>query len=188
MVVGKGSLTKFLTKKKIELPSELSEMSGCVFSMGRDTVIYIEPSKEVWDTFDTIIHESVHVWQVLMKFVGEDVHGIEQEAYTIARISTTLLKEFIALGEKECLTCATENAITSASTKNITVPPNSVQIEVSEQLHEMQPTQTDEPVKVMVKTSTIGSPSLKEVLMRNQTPEFVAALRIAASAATKTGQ
>lgn len=45
------------------------------------------------NVLDSVIHESVHVWQYVCEAVGEDNPGAEHEAYTIAHIASTLLKE-----------------------------------------------------------------------------------------------
>ena len=42
----------------------------------------------------TIIHEAVHVFQALTKYIGEDNPGDEWEAYTIEYIATSLIKEY----------------------------------------------------------------------------------------------
>ena len=51
-------------------------------------------NKKHWDAIDTIIHESVHIFQAAVKWVGEDKVGIEMEAYSIANISTNLLRDY----------------------------------------------------------------------------------------------
>lgn len=45
----------------------------------------------------TIVHESVHVWQKIMEYMGEDNPGIETEAYTIEYI----VKELGLLYQKQ---------------------------------------------------------------------------------------
>jgi len=53
---------------------------------------------------DTIIHESVHIWQNIVAYIGEPKAGIEIEAYSIAYISSTLIKEYkrlVALKEED---------------------------------------------------------------------------------------
>lgn len=53
------------------------------------------PVKDVeGDTLDTIIHESVHIWQALCEYMQEEKAGDEVEAYAIAYIASTLIKEY----------------------------------------------------------------------------------------------
>lgn len=49
---------------------------------------------------NTIIHESVHVFQGMMTFIGETAPGVEIQAYTIADIAETLLGQFAKYLEK----------------------------------------------------------------------------------------
>lgn len=47
------------------------------------------------DIVISLVHESVHVWQVLCKEIGETNPGDEQEAYAIQNITKVLLDEFV---------------------------------------------------------------------------------------------
>jgi len=58
-----------------------------------------------FDTFDTIVHESVHVWQFVRDWAGEIVSTgappapmTETEAYSIGFIAKTLFKEYSQRG------------------------------------------------------------------------------------------
>jgi hypothetical protein len=42
----------------------------------------------------SIIHESVHVWQMMMAYMGEDNPGTETEAYTIEHIAKELMLQY----------------------------------------------------------------------------------------------
>lgn len=46
------------------------------------------------DILFTILHESVHVWQAICKYMGEDNPGIEAEAYTIEYIAKELMLQY----------------------------------------------------------------------------------------------
>lgn len=41
-----------------------------------------------------LVHEAVHVWQAYAERIGEDLPGIEQEAYAVQAISQELMAEF----------------------------------------------------------------------------------------------
>ena len=60
------------------------------------TIVWL--SEDEPDAVNTIIHESVHVFQAAMSFVQEDAPGNEVEAYSIAEIACNLLQEHIKLG------------------------------------------------------------------------------------------
>lgn len=88
-------------KHKKTLP-EIDEtyLGGTVVFGGQILVVlFPEKHKTQLDYIDTIIHESVHVFQSIMTYVGETQHGIELPAYLVAAISTNLLKESNALHE-----------------------------------------------------------------------------------------
>lgn len=61
--------------------------------------VFVKPDQEHWALLDTLIHESVHVFQGAMEYVGETTIGKETEAYYIANIATNLMKDFHALHE-----------------------------------------------------------------------------------------
>jgi hypothetical protein len=50
--------------------------------------------KDPWTAIDTIIHESVHVYQKAMKYIEEQETSEEFEAYFMASIATNLLKDY----------------------------------------------------------------------------------------------
>jgi hypothetical protein len=47
-----------------------------------------------WEIVDIIIHESVHVFQKAMTYCEEPTLGYETQAYHIAGIATSLLKDY----------------------------------------------------------------------------------------------
>jgi hypothetical protein len=64
-------------------------------------VIIQDETGDQFEIFDSIVHESVHVWQLLRSWVGENPTkgsppdpATEIEAYSIAYIAKTLLKDF----------------------------------------------------------------------------------------------
>jgi hypothetical protein len=63
-------------------------------------LVWVRDDLSVDDKLDTIIHESVHVFQKLCEYIGEDAPSSEFQAYTIAHISITLIKEHDALHDQ----------------------------------------------------------------------------------------
>lgn len=61
----------------------------------------MQPDLEFFDSVDTVVHESTHVFQNIMEYVGEDSPGNETEAYAIGLISSTLLKDVMLQATKE---------------------------------------------------------------------------------------
>lgn len=91
-------LKAWAKKKKIsfEVPDNAF---GYAVGSGSYSFIVVNPTKNKteWDAIGTIIHESVHIFQACMKWVGESDIGHEMEAYSIEKISTDLLKDYHAL-------------------------------------------------------------------------------------------
>jgi hypothetical protein len=83
-------------------PEKIDEEDcGAVLTHGSFSFVYINPVfKDQWDLIDTIVHESVHVFQEAMSYAQEEKIGIESQAYHIATISTKLLKDFHAVDER----------------------------------------------------------------------------------------
>jgi 3-hydroxyisobutyrate dehydrogenase-like beta-hydroxyacid dehydrogenase len=46
------------------------------------------------DALFTILHESVHVWQMMMAYMQEDNPGNETEAYTVEHIAKELMLQY----------------------------------------------------------------------------------------------
>ncbi len=75
--------------------AESIEMPGpdtaATYRISRDDGEYIlvAASKDVASD-DILVHEAVHVWQTLCKYLSEDNPGIEMEAYHIQHISEWL--------------------------------------------------------------------------------------------------
>lgn len=61
---------------------------------GQNQIVYVVPDKDDHKVINTIIHESVHVFQHAMAYVNELSWGKEQTAYHIAEISETLIREY----------------------------------------------------------------------------------------------
>jgi len=89
-------------KKKIPIPVLPENTFGYTVWTGSYGFIILNPdrSKKYWDAVGTIIHESVHIYQACMKYIGESATGIEMEAYTIETIATNLLKDYDCLSKK----------------------------------------------------------------------------------------
>lgn len=89
-------------KNKAFVPDIPETNLGTTLTFGSRFVILVQPEKhkQHWDIVDTIIHESVHIFQGAMKYVGETLVGEEMAAYSIAAISTNLLKDYHAVHEK----------------------------------------------------------------------------------------
>lgn len=86
-------------KHKVPCPKIDDTNRGCVYPFGSYTFVHVDATGKHWDIVDTIIHESVHVFQRCMQFVEEGRCGDEVEAYHIAEITVNLLKDFHALRE-----------------------------------------------------------------------------------------
>jgi hypothetical protein len=89
-------------KNKIPIPELPEENIGSTIRFGGCIAIVIRPEKHKnrWKIVDTCIHESVHIFQQSMSYIGETVTGDEAEAYHIAAIATNILKDYYALYEK----------------------------------------------------------------------------------------
>lgn len=87
-------LEKWCKQKKFNAPPQDPSSLGGMISYGSHMFVVVKPSQKHWETVDTLIHESVHVFQRAMEYVGEDESGIESEAYFIASIATNLLKDY----------------------------------------------------------------------------------------------
>jgi hypothetical protein len=81
-------------KKKVNAPALDSSSLGGMISFGSYFFVVVKPTQKHWELVDTVIHESVHVFQRAMEYIGEDESGVEAEAYHIASIATNLLKDY----------------------------------------------------------------------------------------------
>lgn len=70
---------------------------GAVWTYGSYSFVYVDPTQKHWALVDTIIHESVHVFQKAMAYVGETNNPTEAPAYYTADIAVNLLKDIHAL-------------------------------------------------------------------------------------------
>jgi hypothetical protein len=77
---------------KVETPDLLGN-SGITGDFGGHQVVWVDTKQKAADVIDTVIHESVHVFQHCMSHMGESHIGKETQAYSIAHIATTLLGE-----------------------------------------------------------------------------------------------
>jgi hypothetical protein len=87
-------LEAWCKKKKFSVPPQDATSLGGMISYGSALFVVVKPAQKHWDAVDTLIHESVHVFQRAMEYVGESESGIEAEAYNIASIATNLLKDY----------------------------------------------------------------------------------------------
>ena len=87
-------LESWCKKRKFTVPQQDSTALGGMTSFGSHIFVVVKPSQKHWEMVDTLIHESVHVFQRAMDYIGEDESGIEAEAYHIATISTNLLRDY----------------------------------------------------------------------------------------------
>ena len=91
--------------KKVSHPyPDIDNWCGGTLRSGGWALVFInEKHAKTTDVTDTIIHESVHVWQQMVENIGEERPGIEMEAYSIAFIASTLLKEYSRLGKQDAV-------------------------------------------------------------------------------------
>lgn len=95
-------LREWSTKKKVPFPVIPKDNVGSTLNFGGYFVIVVQKHKKQWDLVDTIIHESVHIHQGILTYVGETLVGDELEAYQIAAIATNLLRDADALSKERC--------------------------------------------------------------------------------------
>jgi hypothetical protein len=88
----KTDLEKFCKKLKLELP-DLTDNSGVTGNFGGQQVVWVDLKQKSDSLIDTIIHESVHVFQHTLEWAGSPATDKETQAYGIAYIATTLLGE-----------------------------------------------------------------------------------------------
>lgn len=101
--MGEEALKNFGKKYKVTLPS-VENCDGLCYQNSGIAAVYLKEDSSR-DYRDTLIHESVHVWQHFAEYISEETPGDEMEAYFIAHIATTLLKEYerqAALKEPTC--------------------------------------------------------------------------------------
>jgi hypothetical protein len=87
-------------KNKIPLAALDDGTLGGVYACGAYIFVLITPGRPHWETIDTLVHESVHVFQKTMEYIGEKEIGDEVEAYHIGSIAVNMMKDFHALHEK----------------------------------------------------------------------------------------
>lgn len=111
--MGLPALTKLSKlKQTAKQAEEFEDYRGLTILNGSQFLVYIADGMTPWDITDTIIHESVHVFHAVAKYIGEHTPGEEFQAYTTAHIASTLLKEYHALHEgREARLQAREQAV-----------------------------------------------------------------------------
>lgn len=87
-------LEKWGKKNRASLPKLEEANLGGVIGAGAFIFVLVKDTQKHWDVVDTIIHESVHVFQKAMEYCQEGGVGPEAQAYYIASIATNLLKDF----------------------------------------------------------------------------------------------
>lgn len=89
-------LKAWAKKNKSSVPDIPEQNIGTTLQFGSRFAIVIKADqhKDHWEVVDTLIHESTHIFQGAMKYIGESQIGDEVEAYTIAQIATNLLKDY----------------------------------------------------------------------------------------------
>lgn len=73
---------------------------GTTIAKGGKVFVVLGKHKTQWELIDTVIHESVHVYQAIIEYVGDTITSVELPAYFIAEISTNLLKDCNALHDQ----------------------------------------------------------------------------------------
>lgn len=99
-LASEAELREWTNKKKLSMPDISKDNVGSTIRFGGYFVIVVTPHKKQWDLVDTIIHESVHIHQGILTYVGETLVGDELEAYQIAAIATNLLRDANALHDE----------------------------------------------------------------------------------------
>ena len=93
-------MAQWCKSKRLQTPKIDETDRGGVYSFGSYCFVYVAPKEKHWMIVDTIVHESVHVFQKTMTYVVENKAGEEVAAYTTAAIATQLMKDFHALHEE----------------------------------------------------------------------------------------
>ena len=57
-------------------------------------IVCVKPSDCIRDLQATLVHESVHVWQFVKEYIGENEPSKEFEAYSVENIYTTLMDAY----------------------------------------------------------------------------------------------
>lgn len=85
-----------MKRQKQEIPEIDPKLyMGLLLDNGKARVLlWVNPKQKKWEVLDTIIHESVHAYQYFFDYASQIAVDREQQAYMIAHIATTLLKEY----------------------------------------------------------------------------------------------
>jgi hypothetical protein len=85
-----------------EVFSDLSGANGLTAMLGgRVACVYVAAELGHAETLATLVHESVHVWQMIQEAAGEHGHGVEAEAYGIQQIFAHLRADLVKIVEAE---------------------------------------------------------------------------------------
>jgi hypothetical protein len=79
---------------KRDVPSFDGVLAYTLNGKGSRFLIWLDDKQDDWDVTDSLIHEAVHIFQGVCKYIQEDEPGDEFAAYTTAFIATTLLKAY----------------------------------------------------------------------------------------------
>jgi hypothetical protein len=80
--------------KKRKLPAaNFDSCAGLTFDGGSEFLVWVDLSQKPEDILDTAIHEAVHVYQMICSFLGEESKAEEFQAYTIAYIASSIIKQ-----------------------------------------------------------------------------------------------
>lgn len=145
--MGKTVLKKLAKKLKTPFPEPDENELGLTISLNNGAVVvWVSDHPDCTGYMvNTLIHESVHVFQAMMSYIGEKKPGHEIQAYTIAEIAETLLSEYQnqTQGESKSPICETESAIIDVNTICTPPAPSSEKLVVNEQPFEIKLTQPE---------------------------------------------
>jgi hypothetical protein len=86
----------------LEVFGDLSGAHGMTTMLGGQAAcVYIAAELGHAETLATLVHESVHVWQMIQEAAGESGHSVEAEAYGIQKIFSDLRADLVKIVEAE---------------------------------------------------------------------------------------
>ena len=102
--MGQTALETFYKKKKAICPPTEGNSGLTISHENGHILVYVDDAEELAPTMaNTLIHESVHVFQEGMNFIGERQVGNECAAYSIAEIAENLMADYLKLKEHNAL-------------------------------------------------------------------------------------
>lgn len=81
------------TKKRGLPVPEFKDCHGLTFEANAELLVWVASDQSTENILDTVVHEGVHVYQMLCSYIGEEAKATEFQAYTIAYIVTSMLKD-----------------------------------------------------------------------------------------------